>query len=149
MEFQEFEAFVAEVEPRLHRALVATYGFERGREATAEALGWAWEHRRRLAGIDNKVAYLYRVGQSRSRQRRERVVFSVPDYPDQWAEPGLPEALSSLSDRQRIAVMLVYGLSWTLQEVADLTGTKVSTVQTHLERGLRRLRTSLEVADNA
>jgi hypothetical protein len=40
----EFEAFVHDVEPRLRRALVAAYGFERGREATADALSWSWEH---------------------------------------------------------------------------------------------------------
>ena len=41
---QEFEAFVAKIEPDLRRALFAVLGVERGREATAEALAWAWEH---------------------------------------------------------------------------------------------------------
>jgi hypothetical protein len=40
----EFEAFVARVEPGLRRALFAVLGLDRGREATAEALAWAWEH---------------------------------------------------------------------------------------------------------
>ena len=35
----EFSRFVGEVEPGLRRALVATYGTERGRDAVAEALG--------------------------------------------------------------------------------------------------------------
>jgi hypothetical protein len=39
-----FERFVHDVEPRLRRALVAAYGGQRGREATAEALSWAWEN---------------------------------------------------------------------------------------------------------
>jgi hypothetical protein len=39
-----FATFFSYVEPRLRRALVARYGHERGREATAEALTWAWQH---------------------------------------------------------------------------------------------------------
>ena len=40
----EFEAFTREGEPKLRRALVAAYGFEHGRDATAKALAYAWEH---------------------------------------------------------------------------------------------------------
>jgi RNA polymerase sigma factor (sigma-70 family) len=53
--------------------------------------------------------------------------------------------LAQLSDRQRVAVVLVHGFGWTLREVAELTGTKITTVQNHLERGLARLRSGLEV----
>jgi DNA-directed RNA polymerase specialized sigma24 family protein len=41
-------------------------------------------------------------------------------------------------------VVLVHGYE-TLAEVAGLLGVSVSTVQTHLERGLARLRADLEV----
>jgi len=37
-----FERFVEEARPRLSRALAALYGFEDGRDATAEALAYAW-----------------------------------------------------------------------------------------------------------
>jgi DNA-directed RNA polymerase specialized sigma24 family protein len=148
-EVREFEAFVSDIEPKLRRALVAAYGFERGREATAAALGWAWEHRGRLAGIDMKLPYLFRVGQTMTRSRREPVVFETREHVEPWVEPGLGAALASLSERQRLAVVLVHGFSWTLKEVAELADTSVSTVQTHLERGLRRLRVSMEVTDHA
>jgi DNA-directed RNA polymerase specialized sigma24 family protein len=148
-EVQQFEAFVSEVEPRLRSALVASYGLDRGREATAAALGWAWEHRDRMTQVDNKVAFLFRVGQSRTRQRKEPVIFTRSESTEPWVEPGLAAALAGLSERQRVAVVLVYGLSWTLREVAELTGTRVTTVQNHLERGLRNLRTSMEVTDHA
>jgi DNA-directed RNA polymerase specialized sigma24 family protein len=36
----------------------------------------------------------------------------------------------------------------TLREVADLTGIKITTVQNHLERGLRRLRDQLGANDD-
>jgi len=147
-EVREFETLVAEVEPRLRRALIAALGSETGREATAEALGWAWQHRERLEGIGNKVAFLFRVGQSKSRRRKEPVLFAEPDHDEAWVEPGLAPALASLSEPQRVAVVLVYGFRWTLREVADLTGVRVTTVQSHLERGLRKLRSALKVVSD-
>ena len=64
-----FEAFVAAHETRLRRALVAAYGIERGREALAEALAYAWEHWERVAAMEHPVPYLFRVGQSRTGRR--------------------------------------------------------------------------------
>jgi DNA-directed RNA polymerase specialized sigma24 family protein len=146
---EAFETFVAEVEPRLRRAFVAVYGTQRGREATAAALGWAWEHWSKLENVDNQVAYLFRVGQSQIRTKKEPVVFERSSHNDPWIEPSLVPALTRLSEPQRTAVVLVHGFKWTLREVAELTSTKVSTVQTHLERGLHNLRTAMEVHDHA
>lgn len=140
-----FEAFLEEQEPRLRRALVAAYGVERGREALAEALAYAWEHWDRVAAMEHPVPYLYRVGQSRTRRRKTRVVFVVPEHSEPWIEPRLAEGLASLSKRQRVAVVLVFGFGWHLREVAEVCGLKVTTVQNHLERGLARLRAYLEV----
>jgi DNA-directed RNA polymerase specialized sigma24 family protein len=143
-----FTAWYRSVEPRLRLALMATYGPERGREATAEALAWAWEHPDRIEGLSNPVAYLYRVGQSRSRLRRIRVLHGRPDWSEPWVEPSLRRALSSLSDRQRVTVVLVHGYGWTHSEVADLLGIAVTTVQNHLDRALDRLRSRLEVSSD-
>jgi DNA-directed RNA polymerase specialized sigma24 family protein len=144
-----FELFFAEVEPRLRLALTASYGFEAGREATAEAFAWAWEHRDRLETIEHPVPYLYRVGQSRTRRRKLRVLHVRSDWTEPRVEPGLMNALRKLTERQRIAVVLVHGYGWTLAEVAQLLDIKVTTVQTHLERGLARLRVHLEVTPDA
>ena len=52
------------------------YGADMGREATAEAMAWAYEHWDRVGPMEHQVAYLFRVGQSRTRRlRRRRVVF--------------------------------------------------------------------------
>ncbi|MGB3735099.1 MAG: hypothetical protein WA964_09095 [Ilumatobacter sp.] len=64
---EEFAEFVRDVEPRLLQALVGRYGPVDGRMATVDALSWAWEHWSRLAGVDNKAGYLYRVGQTATR----------------------------------------------------------------------------------
>jgi DNA-directed RNA polymerase specialized sigma24 family protein len=145
----DFEAFVRETEPRLSRALAAAYGFEDGRDATAEALAYAFEHWARLQHIANLPGYLFRVGQSRGRRRRQPVVFAVPECTDYAFEPGLPRALASLTRRQRLAVVLVHGYGYTLREVAELTGIRPTTVQNHLARGLARLRSRMGVTDGA
>jgi hypothetical protein len=116
----EFEEFVRQNEPSLRRALVAAYGFERGRDATAEALGWAWENWGKARLLDHRVAYLFRVGQSKSRQRREPVTFTRNEANERWFDPGLTPVLESLSEHQRIAVVLINGFEWRLREVAEL-----------------------------
>lgn len=114
-----FEEFFASVEPRLRRALMAAYGLEAGREATAEALAWAWEHRDRLATIEHPVRYLFRVGQSRSRQRKVRALHGRSEWVEPQVEPQLMATLRKLSEHQRVSVVLVHGYAWTLAEVAD------------------------------
>lgn len=90
-----FTEFVSAAEPRLRRALVAAYGFEEGREATAEALAYAWEHWDRLRRIDNLAGYLFRVGQTRRRRNRQPVVFAVAEAAEHRFEPALPAALAT------------------------------------------------------
>ncbi len=145
---QDFTRFVAAVEPRLRRALMATYGPARGREATAEALAWAWEHRDRLEELTNPVAYLYRVGRSRTRPRLRTFLPDPPEaHHELWVEPELLGALKALTERQRVAVVLVHGYGWSLVEVGALLDLKATTVQNHVQRGLERLRRRLEVGD--
>ena len=147
MTVEGFEAFYRDAEPRLRRALVAALGPEPGREAVAEALAYACEHWERVRGMDKPVGYLYRVGQSRSRSRREPVVFPVPaEVGMPWVEPGLAGALAALSEHQRVAVVLAHGFGWTHREVGDVLGVAASTVQNHVERGLANLRAALEVS---
>mgnify|MGYP001828845234 FL=1 len=144
---QTFAHFHGRAEPKLRRALIARYGGEVGREATAEALAYGWEHWERVRRMDNPVGYLYRVGRSRSRRLRpRRSVFEPgPQSELPWIEPGLPMALNELSARQRQVVILVHGFEYTHQEVADLLGISRSSVQNHVERGLAKLRSELEV----
>ena len=147
MTVEGFEAFYRDAEPRLRRALVAALGPEPGREAAAEALAYACEHWERVRGMDNPVGYLYRVGQTRSRSRREPVGFPAPaEVGMPWVEPGLAGALAALSEHQRVAVVLAHGFGWTHSEVGDVLGVAASTVQNHVERGLANLRAALEVS---
>ena len=135
-----FDVVFAELEPKLRRSLVAAYGTDRGREATAEALAWAWEHRDRLVQMDRPLAYLYRVGQSRTRLKRRRILYQIPESSDPWVEPGLQPALAQLTARQRVTVILAVGYDWTAEEIAELLGIKKTSVHNHHARGLAKLR---------
>lgn len=147
----EFAEFVRRVKPRLLPALVAAYGPVDGREATVDALSWAWEHWDRLAGVDNAAGYLFRVGQSAVRRYSSRpppvelqVVLEArfPEF-----DPGLLPALARLSMQQRTVVVLVHGYGWSQAEVAVMLGVNPSTVREHLGRAMSRLRAELEVCD--
>lgn len=143
-----FERFFVRVEPRLRSALTSLYGADLGREATAEAMAWSYEHWDRVREMEHPIAYLYRVGQTRTRRLRRRTprtfareeVVTPPEV-----DPRLISALAELPNRQRVAVLLVYGNDWSHGEVAALMGIAPSTVATHVARALDRLRVSLEV----
>lgn len=57
-----FEELFARSERPIRFALSARFGFEVGREATADAMTYAWEHWGRVAAMDNPAGYVYRVG---------------------------------------------------------------------------------------
>jgi DNA-directed RNA polymerase specialized sigma24 family protein len=149
-ETEEFERFVGAVEPRLRVALMASFGPERGREATAEALAWAWENWRKARALEFPVAYLHRVGRSRTRGRQQGIPESQgsTSADPRHVEPGLPAALRGLSRRQREAVVLVHAYGWTNVEAAQVMEVAESSVKTHVRRGLSKLRADLEVASD-
>ena len=140
-----FTRFFEDAEPRLRIALAAALGQDRGRDATAEALAYGWEHWDRIEAMGNPVGYLYRVGRSKARLPKRRHLRQVPDTGFPEIEPGLPAALERLSDNQRVAVVLAHGYGWTHAEVAALMNVSTPTVATHVRRGLATLKRSLKV----
>ena len=145
-----FISFVDEMRPRLLQALVARLGPDRGADGLSHALAFAWERWDKVAPMENRVGYLYRVGISRGRGRITRSLNLFPAPPENrepWIEPELPRAMSRLSARQRTAVVLVHCFGWTIAEAAEVVGVAKSTLQTHLERGMGKLRDALEVED--
>lgn len=146
-----FSAFVGRIEPGLRQALVATYGPVDGREATVEALSWAWENWERLDQIENPAGYLYRVGQTSTRR------FAATAIPHRWfeglettmpeVEPGLLSALEVLSVQQRSVVLLVHAHGWSQADVARMLDINPSTVREHLARAMQKLRDELEAHD--
>jgi RNA polymerase sigma-70 factor (ECF subfamily) len=147
----KFTDFVRQVEPKLGDALVAALGSEVGREATEEALIYAWQHWERVSGMENPSAYLYRVGRSKAKRYWRRPLLFPEAPPDRlpMVEPKLAPALAGLSEKQRTAVLLMHGFGWTHSEVAEFLNVAVGTVQKHVERAMAKLRDALEVEDDS
>jgi RNA polymerase sigma-70 factor (ECF subfamily) len=146
-----YEEFVRRDSARLRAGLVAAYGPEVGADACAEALAYGFEHWDRVGPMANPAGYLYRVGQSEARRhfRPQAYLPATPatGFPD--FEPGLAPALESLTEPQRVGVVLVHALGWTLREAAELLDVDVSTLRTHIARAMVKLRTALEVSVDA
>lgn len=142
-----FSRLVGEVEPGLRRALCVRFGGDQGREATADALAWAWEHWDQVQYLDNPAGYLFRVAQRRTFRswRRPRWVPDPPPESGVWVEPKLHSALRRLTSRQRTAVVLMHGFGWTHREVAQMMGISIASVQKHQERAMKQLRRTLGV----
>lgn len=144
-----FTTWAEMAEPRIRRALTASFGPQVGKEAAADALAHAWERWDDVKVKDNPVGYVFGVGRNKARRmnRGRKVAFPpVPSNRLPDVEPRLAKALASLPDRQRTVLVLLHGYEWTMSEVAELLGTGKSTVQKHAERGLARLRDRLGVA---
>jgi DNA-directed RNA polymerase specialized sigma24 family protein len=147
-----FEDFAATVGLHLRVALVAAYGPEAGRDAAAEAIAYGWQNWERVGAMSNPAGYLYRVGQSAARRElNRRDVFMpgepAPGLPD--VDPGLVPALRSLTEHQRVAVVMVHGFGWSQAEVAEVLSVSPSTVRTHIARAIAHMKEALEVVENA
>lgn len=144
LDVTEFEDWFAIAEPRLRASLVATFGAELGRDAAAEALSYAWQHRDKVLAMENPLGYAFRVGQRwavrQSRRNRRRFGMPVFEHPPAGFEPALHEALAALPERQRQVVVLCTGYGLSHREAADVLGISSSTVQNHADRGLAKLR---------
>ncbi len=84
-----------------------------------------------------------------SSARLERVVATADSSPSQAAVKNerllkLAEALARLPDDQRIAVELKHLQSWTVKQIADLTGKSETAIGGMLYRGIRKLRELME-----
>lgn len=144
---QAFVSLVERIEPRLAVALAAGYGPEVGREATRDALAYAWEHWATVRVMENPAGYLFRVGQSKARRYLRREVSFPPVHSPELphVEPRLPAALESLTSAQRMAVVLIHAEGYSDREAAELMGIRRGTARKHSERAMTKLRAALEV----
>lgn len=79
-------------------------------------------------------------------RRKPRVVFPAAQIAGEpWVEPGLPDAVASLPERQRVVVYLLHSDEWTMSEVAELLMISKASVQRHAERAMEKLRRALGV----
>ncbi|MCB1299519.1 MAG: hypothetical protein KDB08_11130 [Microthrixaceae bacterium] len=145
----DYETFFRVNEPRLRRAYCARLAPHRVADAVGAALEFAWTHWDRVAMMEYPVAYLFRVGLSKSRRRKEGRLPAPPPSEIAHVEPALVSAMRRLPRRQREVVWLVEACEWTPTETAEALGLSLSAVRTHRSRGLEQLRQHLGVTTNA
>ena len=146
---QQFAEFVRLDGLRLRRIMTARYGVEAGGDIHAESMAWAWQNWAKLQAMENPVGYLYRVAQSSARPHHRwlRRTSFPSKFPERWhldEDSSLFNSLSSLSEAQRVSVLMVHGHQWTYAEVAEALECSVSAVTNHVHRGLATLRRQLE-----
>lgn len=134
-----FDDFFVEMEPRLRRAYSGHLASSNIPDAVAAALGFAWANWERVSSMERPAAYLYRVGLSKSRGRRQGRLPASPPAGQVEVEPRLVKAMQQLPRRQREVVWLVDGCHWTVREAAEALDVSPSAVRTHRERGLASL----------
>lgn len=142
------EAFVL-IEPRLRAALTPLGSAHAVDDAIAEAFEYLCTHPDKVLPMENPAGYLYRIARRRlgRTQRRHPSLPPAPSAVLPHIEPALPAALAALSEKQRVAVFLMAGMQWTAPEVASFLGVAETSVRTHYDRGLAKLRSRLgEVA---
>jgi len=144
----DLERIYREQRERLYYALLGYAGDEDiAREALSEAFARAMTS---ADSIRSPVPWIWRVAfriagtEIKRRGRFSSLIDSALPPPE---PPELIHALAQLSARQRAAVILHYYAGYSLEEVAEILGTKKGTVGVHLHRGRARLRQLLEVHD--
>lgn len=149
---QAFEALFVEQERSVRGALVAQFGGDLGRDAACEAFRYGWEHRERITAMSNPAGYLFRVGQRWAKRQatrsRRRFGIAPPVEHESGFEPAMHRALTELTTRQRQAVILCFGYGLSHAEAGELIGTSRSSIQSHVERGMAKLRHTLGVPDD-
>lgn len=145
----DFDAFFREAEPRLRRAYGGRLAPDHVGDAVSAALEFAWKNWDRVAPLEYPVPYLFRVGLSKSRRRKQGRLPASPPVEMVHVEPTLVSSMQRLSRRQREVVWLVEACEWTLTETAEALGLSLSAVRTHRARGLERLRHHLGVSTDA
>jgi RNA polymerase sigma-70 factor (ECF subfamily) len=155
----EFTQFCDEVSPRLYGALVLQLGDRATAEdLTQEALARAWEKWKKVRSMDHREGWVFRVGfnLAASAGRRTRIARRVvrqlrePEN-ERPGDPGdrlvIADALESIADRQRQAVVLRHYAGFSVAETASAMDCAEGTVKALTSQGLDRLRAVLAPAD--
>lgn len=155
------EEFCARAYPRLAAALTHYCGdVYLGQELAQEALVVVCRRWATISGLDDPVAWTYRVGVNKANswfrrhraERRARRLAQQPDAdvhrdPDSADRVAVRDALCDLTSKQREAVVLRYFLDLSVEQTAHLTGLSPGAVRGLTHRALLALRDSLDITD--
>lgn len=158
-----FEAFARDCSPRLFGiALAILIDHGEAEDAVQEALWKAWKARGRAPAGGRLTAWMIRICINQCLDRRRSLLFrgfhrqlggdhlshmaAGADDLGGGSRLDIGRAYAGLSPRQRTAIALRHHYGYSLDECADLMGCRVSSVRTHLRRGLAALRKELSHA---
>ena len=155
-----FDEFFADHYDELARTLtIALADRAAAEEATQEAFTRALKHWRRVREIDQPTSWLYVVAMNHVRdgwrraKRQPRWDESLTPAADVGGRVttavSVRDAIATLPDRQREAVVLRYLADLSLAEVAEAMGCAIGTVKATLHHALGVLRVELEEDDDA
>lgn len=151
----DFEDFFRRERPRLYRALVViTRDSLEAEEVTQQAFCSVWEHWNGVSTIADPVGYLYRTALNRRFQVLRRAAVAVRKQPrvSESTDPlsrveaaaVLEREFLALTIRQRAALVLTAGLSYSSSEAAAIMGVRPGTVRRLASQAMHRLRTRAE-----
>lgn len=159
----DFERFLAEMRPMLHRYCARMTGSViDGEDVVQDALLKAFASRAAADALANPRAWLVRIAHNTAldflRRRARGPVLETDGALDMVPapEPPDPEIVSAslrgfmrLPTLQRAAVILKDVLGHSLEEVASITGASVAAAKSALQRGRERLRAIAREPDDA
>ena len=139
---ETFEAFFDATWPRCRR-LASRMGLDPGgaEDVALDALAIACDRWKRVAGLENREAWVLKVTANLALRQLKRPDRSTAPPTGLRAEPraeervDLQSALSRLPRRQREVVFLRYIADLPESEVAAVLGVDVGTVKVHASRG--------------
>lgn len=147
---EEFTAAYSKNEKKLYvAALSVTSNTEDARDAVADALAYAWEHRAELRDKSKFDAWLLRITYSQAKmiKRKSRSFSDIDElneafgYESDTSELEFFDILSKarLDDETRRILTLHFLYGYTLPEIADMTGKSESAVKARYFRALRKM----------
>jgi RNA polymerase sigma-70 factor (ECF subfamily) len=146
-----FATFYDENYGAVCRGLSVVLGDElRAEEAAQEAFTRAYVRWRRVSQMDRPAGWVYVTAvRAATRRRAARSVRTDLRSEDDIADvvvqrKSLADAINRLPDRQRLAIVLRYGLDLSLDEVATAMGCAAGTVKSTLHTALARLHVTLD-----
>jgi RNA polymerase sigma-70 factor (ECF subfamily) len=150
-----FEAFFeAETAPLFRRLCLITGNRAEAEEIAQDAFLRIWERWDRVAELEDRVGYLYRVAMNVFRNRTRRAALALRKTADPELRTdefgaadirsGVARGLAKLTPRQRAAVVLVDLLGYGSEEAGRMLGIRAGTVRSLVIKARKTLREELE-----